>query len=370
MNTEKKIENSLVTISIKKANQEAPYKLYRKIFKSKKHSNFINSLKDIVRKYYPDYSEDDISNLYSSLSKSGCTYATMANVIMDQLGNDDKTFEDYFGYSLSNSDGTINYDKLMVDIFACISQMVELRISKFERCKFGSVLEAAKAILNKDYTDDSKATLDLFTAGWSGAGVSEDGMLVFVSRQGTNETLIGNYRELAKNMFNIDDLEMNKDKLESLLKANGIEYKFDYLKASSKFSGLPSVKSINLKKWLNKYFEVNGINLMVDTAIIESHDVDYKDFLDNIYSKIDQGYSIETGAPLKGEVWMTDGSEWIKPTEDTAGHQMNFEGFDNDGNILVCSWGKTYMFPKEFYQKLEFMAIKVLPNDKSIKMTR
>ena len=47
---------------------------------------------------------------------------------------------------------------------------------------------------------------------------------------------------------------------------------------------------------------------------------------------------------------------------------MNFQGFDQDSNILLCSWGKTYMIPKEFYINLEFTAIKF--NEKVDKKTR
>ena len=118
---------------------------------------------------------------------------------------------------------------------------------------------------------------------------------------------------------------------------------------------------------MNKYFEVNKIDLNLNTVIIESLKVDYEEFLNNFYSKINEGYSIGVDAPLKSDVWMTDGKGWVKPTSNTAGHQMNFEGFDKDGNILVCSWGKSYMFPKEFYKQLEFMGIKVLSGNKSIK---
>jgi len=67
---------------------------------------------------------------------------------------------------------------------------------------------------------------------------------------------------------------------------------------------------------------------------------------------------------------MHDGKEWIKPTVDSAGNQMNLEGFDKDGNILVCSWGKTYMFPKDFYQNLEFMAIKLEIDDRASKKSK
>ena len=365
------MDNTLITkygtVTIKKAVQERPYHLCKKFFKSKEHRDLVIELGDVVKKYYPNYKHKDIINLYNNLSNSGCTYAAMANIIIEQLNNDDEAFKQYFGYSLKNKNGIINYDKLMLDIYACLSQMVELRVSRFERRKFGSLLEAAESILDKEYIDENEASLDLFNAGWIADGYDNEGMLVFKNRHGISETFTGNCREIAARLFDIDDIDMNKDKLEKILKDNEFEYRFDSLEIASKLSGLSTIRANNLKKWMNKYFAANMLDLKLDTEIIESSGVDYEEFLNNIYSKINDGYSIDVSAsPLKGEVWMTDGKEWTKPN-DKAGHQMNFEGFDKDGNILVCSWGKNHMFPKEFYKQLEFMAVKLLTNNRSIK---
>lgn len=362
------ITTSYGKVTVYKAAQDRPYRLYRKIFKSKAHKELINELKGIVRKYYPDYNDTDVEKLYSELSKKGCTYASMANVIIEQLGYDDEIFKEYFGYSLYNSNGKISNDKLMVDIYACISQMVELKVYKYEKREFDSLLSAANGILNKKYTDENEAEIDLFNSGWIRDGFNENHNLVFKTRAPiSNETLIGTYREIAKNLFNIDDINVNKEKLENLLKTNNFTYKFDYLAPFSKFSGLSSIKNNNLKKWMNKYFELNNIDLKLDIIDIDRDWTDYNEFQEEVFSKSSEGYSIEVASPIRTETWMTDGKIWLKPTSDKAGHQMNFEGFDKEGNILVCSWGQTHMFPKEYYKNLEFTAIKVLSNDNRIK---
>ena len=74
------------------------------------------------------------------------------------------------------------------------------------------------------------------------------------------------------------------------------------------------------------------------------------------------GYSIMVSSPLNKEVWIKMDKEWEKTSSDKAGHQMNFEGLDDDGNILACSWGQTCMIPKEFYKHLEFEALKFKTN--------
>lgn len=354
-------------VDIKKASQENPYRLYKKVFKSKKHKDMIEELKDIVRKYYPNYGDKDISIMYDSLSKSGCTYATMANVIMEQLGNDNNTFYDYFGYSLSDKAGKVILDKLMVDIYACISRMVEVEVYKYDICKFRNVFEASRELLGKEYNNSSLASVDLFNAGWRSDGVDEKGMLIFKNRFCTKETLMGTYSDIAYSLFDVKDVNMNKENLEMLFKQNNMEYKFSFLDVYSKFSGLPVLRLNNLVKWMDKYFDKNNINLALEASIIDSSSVSYEEFLKNIHNKMDDGYSIDVSSPLKADVWMSDGKEWVKPTEGNAGHQMNFLGFDKEGNILVCSWGKTYMFPKEFYKELEFMAIKVVGKDREVK---
>jgi hypothetical protein len=147
-----------------------------------------------------------------------------------------------------------------------------------------------------------------------------------------------------------------------MLVQNNFEFDYNFESISSKLSGL-SNKQTNMKKWIDKFFAIKGIYSNLDIDVINNFDVNYDEFVDIVLNKINEGFSIEVSAPLKKDVWMTDGKGWEKPNSDKAGHQMNFEGFDNNGNILVCSWGKTYMFPKEFYSLLEFSAIKINLND-------
>lgn len=362
-----KIVTKYGTVSIKKAAQGAPYRLYKKIFKSKAHREMIDDLRKIVKKYWPNYKNEDIEKLYSKLSNSGCTYATIANTIIEQLGNDDRAFKEYFGYSLCNSNGTINHNKLMVDIYACLSPMVELSTHKYEKYKFNNIFEAAEKLLNKQYDTENIAYGDLFDAGWIADGLDEYNKLIFKNRHCVNENFLGTYRELAKKLFNIDDVDMDRNKLEKLLKNNDIEYQFDYLEEYSKLSGLGPVGTSNIEKWINKYFEVNNINLKLEAIIIESMRIDYNELLDNIYSKLDEGYSINVGTNVSSKIWMTEGKIWTKLGGNNVGHAMNFEGFDKEKNILVCSWGNSFMIPKDFYQELKFTGIKILSNAKDVK---
>ena len=73
--------------------------------------------------------------------------------------------------------------------------------------------------------------------------------------------------------------------------------------------------------------------------------------------------SISVGIARNTEVWMRDINKkrfsWTKIEGEKSGHAMFFEGFDENGNIIVSSWGKSYAIPIEYYNKLELTIIQV-----------
>lgn len=356
--------NNNSNINVERANQTGPYDLSKKIIKSQSDKILLSEFNEIVKKYYPNYSTSDINNLYSELSKNGCTYASMANVIVEQLGSD-PTFKEKFGYSLSGNN--IDANKIMLDIYCCFNSTIELNVHMYEHYEFDSNIEAAKKLLGKDFSDDSEAIREIIISkdsNYTAEGITANNKLLFKSKTCINKSIIGNYADIANQLFGIDNSQISKNELENLLKKNKYSYEIKYTDAPSKLSGLGQTKINNLEKWINKYFEMNNVNLKLEAGNINSATVEYEELQNTINSKINDGYTIEVSSSLKSEVWMTDGKSWEKPTSETAGHQMNFEGFDKDGNILVCSWGKIYMFPKEFYKKLEFMSLKLYePNN-------
>lgn len=367
-NVDNEITTKYGTLTLKKASQNAPYRLYKKVFKSKLDKILLNELNNIVRKYYPNYSDREVEQMYINLKQSGCTYASIANTILNQLGSDVDLIQQYFGYNLFNSDGIIISDKLALDIFACMSNMVELKVSKYDKRKFDSLLEGANSILNQSFDNETDAIMALNAVGWVADGMDDDKKLIFRSIFCHNEIYLGTYSEIAQELFGINDLTMDKNKLEQLLKDYDYQYTFRYLDQPSKFAGFGTIKANNYNKWMNKYFEVNNINLGIQSVEIGTKNIDYNSFVDDVFAKINDGYSIEVGVGPRSPVWITRGkkTDWDKPTSDKAGHRMNFEGFDQDGNILVCSWGETYVIPKEFYQDLEVDGLKLFEVNRSL----
>lgn len=372
-NLSNKIVSKYGTISIKKASQDLPYSLDKKFFKSKEDRGLLNDFKNIVKKYYPNCDDAFVSNLYTGLSELGCTYASIANVIIEQLGLDNDSFKKIFGYSIYRNDGSFDSNKLMIDIYSCIANMVELRINIYEKREFDNYLVAAKELLGHDYKTDNEALMALVAdsdSKWILNGISKDNKLILKSKKCVNKSFIGTYSNIAKQIFEIDNPDISRRELEVLLEKAGYGFKFYYDEVYSKLSGLGSVKVKNLQMWINKFFEVNNIDLNLEVENINNSNLNYNEFVEYIINKQNEGYSIEVSSTLKSETWMTDGKVWEKPTSDKAGHQMNFEGFDEKGNIVICSWGKTYMFPKEFYKNLEFMSLMVVPSKREIEKGR
>lgn len=348
-----------------KASQLLPFELCKKVLKSKSDKVLLDEFNTIVMKYYPNYSKDDIINLYQQLSKSGCTYATMANLIIDQFNGDFNSFRTYFGDDFLNSDGSVNYNKLMVDIFACISQMVELKVTNYKTIETDDPIEAATTLLGGTYKDANDAYKALFSNGWIADGFSSDGKLLFVNKR-TVENYIyrGSYREIALNLFNIDDFSMTKEKLEELLKTQKCSFSFSDIKIQSKLSGLEKIGIENIKKWIDIYFEKSDIKLELDTFYFRARDISFDEFVVAILSIYDNGYYIDVSPKVSQDIWMTDGRNF--GWESVHNHAMNFLGFDSNGDILVCSWGKQYTIPKEYYNKLDYTPIKLVENNRDL----
>ena len=343
--------------NIKYASQLEPFRVMKKHFKNKKDKEYIADIYKIIKKYNSNITDKEVILICSKISKGGCTYASMANAFMEQFDNI-SYLEEKLGYSLTNNDGVIEYDKLMVDLYVCISSMVELEVYKYDIYYYSSVKEAYEGIVGKSFENDINALNELNNLGIMMDGNSNDGKIIFKNvKVPKKQVFLGNYSEIAYNLFNINNLNVTKEELEILLKKNNLGYRFNNELDYSKFSGLGPVASNNIKKWVKKFFEVNHIDLELDVEIFNNYET-YDKFSEEVILKLENDYYLFVSSNPNLEVWMTDGKTWEKPSNE-KGHRMNFVGFDKDGNILLCSWGKIYMVPQEFYNKLEFISIKL-----------
>lgn len=347
-------------VMIDKADQGEPVRLYKKVFKSKRDKQILDEFRDVVLKYYPNYTERDIAKLYESLSKEGCAYASLANTLISQLGFDNELFKEKFGFSLISDGGEVNYNKVMLDIYACLKDMVQLDASYYEFLSGKSLSEITEQALGKSITDISEAVKELFSNGWIGDGKDEEGELVFKSRTCTNRRVLGSYFSIAKELFGIELPGISKDELCDLLRQKKIDYRFSFESAPTKLSGLLTDKVQN--KWVNKYFEEKGIELTFESNLINSSDYEtYEEFKEKLTKKRNAGAFIGVSTSPNSNVWMTDGKGlgWMKPSSLENGHQMTLAGFDDDGNILVSTYGNVQMIPKEFYGELRYTEARI-----------
>lgn len=75
---------------------------------------------DIVRKYYPGFSEDEVKDYLTKLQLEGCGYVTMINTIFNQFVGKEEEFEKTFGFSIYDENGELNYDAMVTDFYSAI----------------------------------------------------------------------------------------------------------------------------------------------------------------------------------------------------------------------------------------------------------
>lgn len=73
---------------------------------------------DIVRKYYPNYSDNEIEAFLIKLNSEGCGYVAVINTIFASYEGREDDFEKTFGFPMYGKDGDLNYDYLLVDFYA------------------------------------------------------------------------------------------------------------------------------------------------------------------------------------------------------------------------------------------------------------
>lgn len=74
-------------------------------------------LRKIVKKYFPDYSDAQISDLLSEMNSEGCNYMAWVNTIFGQYVGREEEFEKDFGFPMYDENGYPNYDLVMLDFY-------------------------------------------------------------------------------------------------------------------------------------------------------------------------------------------------------------------------------------------------------------
>lgn len=74
-------------------------------------------LYDIVRRYYPNMSDEEIARYLTKLNSEGCSYVAVVNTILAAYEGREAEFERTFGFPLYAENGDLNYNRLIVDYY-------------------------------------------------------------------------------------------------------------------------------------------------------------------------------------------------------------------------------------------------------------
>lgn len=77
-----------------------------------------DELADIIRKYYPDFTDEEVEDFLEKLKSEGCGYIAMVNTIFSQFVGREDEFEKTFGFSMYDENGDLNYDALVTDFYS------------------------------------------------------------------------------------------------------------------------------------------------------------------------------------------------------------------------------------------------------------
>lgn len=347
------------------ADQGLPYKLMKnKFLYREQYKEFLY----IVNKNIPNITEVEVIELFESLSSSGCSCAMLANVLFNQINIDPVTFKNIFGFSiLSKGNNNIDCNKLMVDIYSKLYGVMKVRFIEYDSYAFSSVKEAALNLLGTSYSDESEASVALFNSGIISDGLDLNGNFLFKKTEPKITNKIGTCESVAKEMFGIDGVK-SLDQLQNICTKKGIILQYKDLKIYDKLTGLGTE---NFNFWSNYYLQSYNVDfdLNKEAIIVSDFKDSYEGFMKYINSLVSEGYSVSVSSKVNGEAYMHTNApmSWGRISSDNAGHVMMFKEFNKNKDIVVSSYGKGFIIPKEYFQHLEFNKIKKFIKKKKMK---
>ena len=335
------------------ADQGFPYKLMKnKLF----HREQYKELLYIANKNIPGISAGEMIEMFKKLSNTGCSSAMFANSLVEQIYQNDEDFKNRFGFSLLTKD-KIDCNKLMVDIFSKLYGVMKVKFIEYERYSFGSVNEAASALLGKTYSTDSEAFIELFNNGINADGKDLNGNLLFKSKKPKITNHIGTCEQVAKEKFGIEGIK-TLEQLKNICKQKNVGVEFKDIEIYEKLTGLGTE---NFNFWSNYYLNKYDLDFSFnnDAIIVSDFKEDYVSFMVHINNLVAEGYSISVASTPNSIAYMhTDKKmSWSKISSKETGHIMLFKYFDNNNDIVVSSYGEEYIIPKEYFNLLEYNKI-------------
>ena len=348
-------------MKIKYANQKYPFKSLK---------NHLHGYKDficIVKRNIPNIAGDQIVDMFRELSSSGCAAATFANVLAES--NDFNSSE--LGISLDDG-SVLDYNRVLVDVYSKFYGVAKIKFYEYERWYFDNLASAARDLLGEtSESNEENGRRLLATHKYNLDGVTSDGKIIIKAAVPRISEWTGTISNIADKKFNMPQIATSEE-LQLECKKRQIEVEITDLSIRRKLSGIDGSKT----SWYNYYLNsFNGCNLeaVSEQIVAKDFDGDYDEFIRYINDLVEKkGYKICVSEGPNGICWMKKSKEkifpWYKvsPRPDVC-HSMFFKCFDENGDIVVISWGEEYVISKDFFNQLEFEGIRI--SDKRLNNT-
>lgn len=337
------------------SNQEQPELIIKKHIKRKKQ-------RMLAAKYLERLKANNIDDIEAlkKLASSGCTYAYLSNVLVESfiiaLGGkyDDEIFTSTFGFSLLVDEETADSNILMTDIFSYLYNKVKMEIYSYQVYHYKNEMEALEKLFGEKAESEDDAILRLKEHKIYPDGKEESGINRYKTALPKIETIYGSYNEIARQL-GIAQENVTKEELISLLKQKDITFAIKYEAPESKLSGLFET---NINTWANYYLCEKNIDAYFKSTKIPIDFNTYAEFKEYLNNQMAEGYclGISSSPNNKKAIILNpnNSKEAISISSKIKGHQMIITGFDQEDNIIINSWGKDFIIPKENYQEFVY----------------
>lgn len=283
----------------------------------KEHSDYFISLEEvqnIVHKYYPEATEEDMELLFNKMSSVGCGYVASINTIFFEYANrenGEEEFERIFGFPMKNN-GIYNYELLFLDFFLYCSYYENDYITIEEA--YGNIAEEMEvhngdsALSDEEFSstgmdgtrDDKLSKMFEDYMASKGVIVNAAGCIITRFKDGTVTDVWISGEKQSYGSINLDTDSKAYDVYKKKLETEGYVVP----------SGEPlSIEPIDIDIEIMKALLEDGKKIIVGLGNFD------------LYNPV------------------TDEKEY----DDVGGHAMTVLDVDVDNNkILVSSWGKSY----------------------------
>lgn len=107
-------------------------------------------LQKVVKAHFPIMEDEDVKAFLYRLDREGCGYVSMINSLFDAYAEKPDTFREIFGFSMYDIDGTLNFNRVLVDLYCQMDNHNEDRFGFFSWDTYNPIEDQKKLDEDKD----------------------------------------------------------------------------------------------------------------------------------------------------------------------------------------------------------------------------